>query len=104
MVRQMRWQTGGCVQVSSFSELLPTFKSRNPNEPLLHGRGVSRCMTRDQALRVEFKPGASPLVSFAMKAETTARTAGHDRGLCGSVVLRQASTRGDRFSCHRSYC
>ena len=36
-------------------------------------------MTRDQALRVEFKPEASPLVSFAMKAETTASTAGRDR-------------------------
>ena len=49
-------------------------------------------MTRDKALRVEFKPEASPLVSLAMKAETTATTAGHDRGLCGSFVRRQAST------------
>jgi len=36
-------------------------------------------MTRDQALRV-------------------------DRRLCGSFVRRQASTRGDWFRCHRSYC
>ena len=36
-------------------------------------------MTRDRALRVEFKPEESPLVSFAMKAETTAGTTGHDR-------------------------
>jgi hypothetical protein len=52
-------------------------------------------MTRDQALRVEFKPGALPLVFFAVKAETTARPAG-DAPECAAVscdAKRQA--RGD---------
>src|SRR5712664_1011815 len=78
--------------IPAFPELLPHSNLGTLDEPLPHGRRASRCMTCDQASRVEFKPEASPLVSFAMKAETTARPAGHDSGLCGGFVRRQAST------------